>query len=87
MNITKFSKQKILKLPQTNPFFLESVQNNHIQPVIRKSDGCLELQPTRNKKKIQNYVGFITIISKSNYNLQVALRPFYLKLRETADFE
>ena len=39
------------------------------------------------KKRIQNYVGFLTFISKYIYNLQIILRPFYLQLRDTTDFK
>ena len=45
------------------------------------------MQPPNNKKEIQNYVGFLTFISKYIYNLQVFLRPFYLQLRDTTDFK
>ena len=46
-------------------FFLDSVK-------------CLKLQPTKYKKEFQNYVEFLTFVSKYVYNLQVILWPFYL---------
>ena len=35
---------------------------------------------------MQNYVGFVTFISKYTYYLQVILRRFHLQLRCTTDF-
>ena len=70
--------------PDKSFFFLNSVkflghqiQNNHIYPIKSKIDSFLKLQPPKNKKEIQNYVGFLTFISIYIYNLQVILRPFY----------
>ena len=75
-------------------FFFESVkflgsqiQINHIHPIKSKIDGFLKLKPAKNKKEIQNYVGFLIFISKYISNLQVILRPFFLQLRDTIDFK
>ena len=46
-----------------------------------------KIKPPKNEKEIQNYVGFLTFISKYIYNLQVIFRPFYLQLRDTTDFK
>ena len=80
--------------PDKSFFFLDSVkflghqiQNNHRHPLKSKIDGFLKLQLPKNKKEIQNYVGFLTFISKYLYNLQVILLPFYLQLRDVADFK
>ena len=62
-------------------------QNNHIYRLKSNIDGFLKLQPQKNKKEIQNYVGFLTFISKNIYNLQFNLRPFYLQLRDKAEFK
>ena len=60
-------------------FFLDSVKS--------KIGGFLKLNHPKIKKEVQNYVGFLTFISKYIYNLQVILRPFYLQLRDTTDFK
>ena len=80
--------------PDKSFFFLDPVkflghqiQNNHIYPLKSKIDGFLKLQPPKNKKEVQNYVGYLTFISKYIYNLQVILRPFYLQLWDTTDFK
>ena len=39
-----------------------------------------------NRKEIQNYVAFLTVISNFIINIQVILRSFYLQLSETVDF-
>ena len=69
--------------PDKSFFFLDSVkfsghqiQNNHTLSLKSKIDGFLKLQPPKNKKEVQNYVGFIIFTSKYIYNLQVILRPF-----------
>ena len=87
-------KENLKAAPDKSFLFLDSVkflgnkiQNNHIYPLKSKIDGFLKLQPARNKKEIQNYVGLLTFISKYIYNLQVILRPFYLQLRDTTDFK
>ena len=87
-------KNENLKAAPENSFFLlnsfmylgHQIQNNDIHPLKSRIDGVLKLQPPK-KKEIQNYVGFLTFISKYIYNLQVILRPFYLQLRDTTDFE
>ena len=43
-------------------------------------------QKKTKKKETQNYVAFLTVISKIIINLQVILRSFYLQLSETVDF-
>ena len=82
-SILIFSKMKILSHSRQILFFLDSIkflghqiQNNHIHPLKSKTDGFLKLQPHKNKKETQNYVGFLTFISKHIYNLQVNLRFF-----------
>ena len=91
-NILK--NENLKAAPDKSFFFLDSVkflghqiQNNHIHPLKSHIDGFLKLQPPKNKKKIQNYVGFFTFISKYIYNLQVILRPLYLQLRDTTDLK
>ena len=68
-------------------FLGHQIQNYHIPPLKSKIDRFLKLQPPKNKKEIQNFVRFLTFISKNIYNLQVILRPFYLQLRDTTDFK
>ena len=88
-------KNKNLKAaPDKSFFFIDSVkflghqmQNNYIHPLKSRIDGFLKLQPPKNKKEIQNFVGFLTFISKYIYILQVILRAFYLQLRDTTDFK
>ena len=66
-----FKNENLKAVPVKSFFFLDSVkflghqiQNNHIHPLKSKIDGFLNLQPPKNKKEIQNYVGFFTFISK-----------------------
>ena len=56
--------------------FRQTNTKYHIHLLKSKIDEFLKLQPPKNKKGIQNYVGFLTFISKYIYNLQVILRPF-----------
>ena len=91
---TILQNENLKAAPDKFFFFLDSVkflghqiQNNHIYPLKSKIGGFLKVQPPKNKKEIQNYVGFLTFISKYIYNLQVILRPFYLQLRDTTDFK
>ena len=74
--------------------FLESVkllghqlQKNHIHPLKWKIDVFLRLQPSKNRKEIQNHVGFFKFTSKHFYNLQVFSGPIYLQLRDAIDFK
>ena len=88
-------KHENLKTAPDKSFFLldsvkflgQQVQNNHIHPLKSRIDKFLKLQPPKNKKEIQNYVGFLNFISKYIYNLQFILRPFYLQPRDTTDFK
>ena len=91
---TIFENENLKAAPDKSFFFLDfvkvlghQIQKNHIHPIKSKIDGFLKLQPPKNKKEIQNYVGFLTFFSKYIYNLQVILRPFYLQLRDTTDFK
>ena len=93
-NITKFSKKNLKTLPDKSFFFLNSVKilehqihNNRKHPLKSNIDEFLRIQPPKNKKKIRNYVGILTFISKYIYNLQIILRPFYLQLRDTTDLQ
>ena len=85
--------QQILKnenlktAPDKSFFFLDSakflghqIQNNHIHRLKSNIDRLLKLRPPKNKKGIQNYVGFLAFITKYINNLQVILRPFFLQL-------
>ena len=91
---TILENENLKAAPDKSFFFLDSIkflghqiQNTHIHPLKSKIDGFLKLQPPKNKTEIQNYVGFLTFISKFIYNLQVILQPFYLQLRDTTDFK
>ena len=91
---TTLEKENLKAAPDKPFFFLDSVkflghqlQNTHIQPLKSKTDRFLKLQPPKNKKEIQNYVGYLKLISKYIYNLRVILRPFYHQLRDTTDFK
>ena len=84
-DVTKSSKMRTSKpLPtnlsffglQVRKFFGHQVRSNHIQPLKSKIDGFLKLQPHKNKKEAQNFVGFLTFISKYICNLQVILELF-----------
>ena len=89
----KILKNENLKAaPDKSLFSLDSVKfvdtkfkKNHIHPLKSKTDGCLKLQPPKDKKEIQSNVGFLTFISNYIYNLQVVLGPFYLPF--TTDFK
>ena len=74
--------------------FLESVkllghqlQKNHIHPLKWKIDVFLRLQPSKNRKEIQNHVRFLKFTSKHFYNLQVFSGPIYLQIRDAIDFK
>ena len=90
-NILK--NENLKAAPDKSFFFIESVkflaqqiQNNHIHPLKYNIDGFSKLQPPKNKKEIQNYIAFLTFISKCTYNLQVILGLFYLQLQDTTNF-
>ena len=75
---TTLEIENLTAAPDKSSFFLDSVKllgqqikNNQIHPLKFKIDGFLKLQPP--KKKVQNYVEFLTFISKYIYNLQVIL--------------
>ena len=90
---TILKNENLNAAPDKSFFILDSVkflghqiQNNHIHPLKSKIDGFLKLKPLK-IKEIQNYVGFLTFISKHIYNLLEILRPFHLQLRNTTDFK
>ena len=64
-----------LKIAPDNSFIIlnsvkflgHQIQNNHIPPLKSKIDGFLKLQTPKNKKEIQNIVGFLNFISKKIY--------------------
>ena len=67
---TILENENLKAAPDKSLFFLDSVkflgnqiQNNHMHPLKSKIDGFLKLQPPKNKKETQNYVGFLTFIS------------------------
>ena len=69
--INIFKIENLKSAPDKSFFFLDSVkvlghqkQNDHKQPLKSKIDGFLKLQPPKNKKEVQNYVGFLTFFSK-----------------------
>ena len=80
---------KITKPLQTNLFFLDSVkflghqiQNNHIYLLKSKLDGFHELKPSKYKKEIQNYVGFLTFISKYIYTVYTSSLDLFISNSE-----
>ena len=86
----------LMQTPTINDmfFFLKEVKflgnmikKNEVRPLQKKIDAFLNLQSPTSKKKVQEFIGFLTFISKYIFNLNEMLRPFYLLLLDTVDFK
>ena len=80
---TILENENLKAAPDKSFLFLDSIkflghqiQNTHIHPLKSKIDGFLKLRPPMKKTEIQNYVGFLTFVSKFIYNLQIILNLF-----------
>ena len=56
-------------------------------PLKSRIDAIQKLQPPSNKKKIQEFLGTLKILSKYVYKMQLYLRPFYNILSQQNNFE
>ena len=75
--------------PDNSHFFLTRVkflghikERNTITPLKSRIDAIEKLQPPSNKKKIQEFLGLLSFLSKYVYKMQLYLRPFYNILRQ-----
>ena len=80
--------------PDKSHFFLtrvkflgHNIERNTITPLKSCIDAIQKLQPLTNKKKIQEFLGMLTFLSKYVYKMQSYLRPFYNILRQQNNFE
>ena len=80
--------------PEKSHFFLTRVkflrhiiERNTITPSKSRIDAIQKLQPTTNKKKIQEFFEMLNFLSKCIYKMQLYSRPFYNILRQQNNFE
>ena len=80
--------------PDKSHFFLtrfkflgHNIERNTINPLKSRIDAIQKLQPPTNKKKIQEFLGMMNLLSKYVYKMQSYLRPFYNILRQQKNFE
>ena len=80
--------------PDKSHFFLTRVkflghnrERKTITPLKSRIDAIQKLQPTTNKKKIQEFLGMLNFLSKYVYKMQLYLRPFYNILSQQNNFE
>ena len=91
----KILQNKNLKAaPDKSHFFLtrvkflgHNIEQNTITPLKSRIDAIQKLQPPTNKKKIQEFLGMLSFLSKYVYKMQLYLRPFYNILRQQNNFE
>ena len=68
-------------------FLGHNIEREAITPLKSRIDAIQKLQPSTNKKKIQEFLGMLPFLSKYVYKLQLYLRPFYNILRQKNNFE
>ena len=80
--------------PDKSHFFLtrvnflgHNIERKTITPLKSRIDAIQKLQPSTNKKKIQEFLGMLIFLSKYVYKMQIYLRPFYNILRLQNNFE
>ena len=80
--------------PDKSHFFLtrvkflgHNIERKTITPLKSRIDAIQKLQPPTNKKKIQEFLGMLSFLSKYVYKMQLYLRPFYNILRQRNNFE
>ena len=87
-------KENLKAAPDKSNIFLthvkflgHNIERNTITPLKSRIDAIQKLQPTTNKKKIQELLGMLNFLSKFVYKMQLYLRPFYNILRQQNNFE
>ena len=80
--------------PDKSHFFLtrvkflgHNIERNLITQLKSRIDAIQKLQPSTNKKKIQEFLGMLNFLSKYAYKMQLYLKPFYNILRQQNNFE
>ena len=80
--------------PDKSHFFLtrvkflgHNIERKTITSLKSRIDAIQKLQPPTNKKKIQEFLGTLNLLSKYVYKMQLYLRPFYNILRQQNNFE
>ena len=80
--------------PYKSHFFLtrvkflgDIIKKDTITPLKSQIDAIQKLQPPTNKKKIQEFLGMLNVLSKYVYKMLMYLRPFYNILRQQNKFE
>ena len=87
-------KENMKAAPDKTNFFLTRVkflghiiERNTITPLKSRIHAIQKIQPSTNKKKIQEFLGMLNFLSKYVYKMQIYLRPFYNILRQQNNFE
>ena len=80
--------------PDKSHFFLtrvkflgHNIERNTITPLKSRVDAIQKLQPPTIKKKIQEFLGMLNLLSKYVYKMQLYLRPCYNNLRQQNNFQ
>ena len=86
--------KKNMKSTGTSQFFLTRVNffghiiiETTIRSLKSRIDAFLKFQPSTKKKKIQEYLGMLTCLSKNVYRRQLYFRAVYKILRQQNIFE
>ena len=64
-----------------------NMETNTINPLKPYIDAIQKLQPATIKKKIQDFLGMLNLLSKYVYKKQLNLRSFYNILRQQNKFD
>ena len=82
-------RENMKAAPDKSHFFLTRVkflgfilERNTITPLKSRIDAIQKLQSNSNQKKIQEFVGTLSFLSKYVYKTQIYSRPFYNILRQ-----
>ena len=80
--------------PEKSHFFLTRVkilgliiERNTIIPLKSQRDAIQKPQLPTKKKKIQEFLGILNLLSKYVYKMQLYFRPFYNIIRQQNNFE